>query len=131
MTVSFSSDRAIAPSDLKRLLKQTDWGANRSEAALQIMLRGTARQVGAWQGEQLVGYARALTDGCFRAFIEDVVVDESLRGQGIGRALIENLLNSLQDIEEIRLACSDENVAFYEKLGFKRPKDNTLYIRRS
>ena len=50
--------------------------------------------------------------------IEDVVVDESMRGFGLGKKLIEIAKEECKDCYKIILDCSDENVKFYEKCGF-------------
>lgn len=54
------------------------------------------------------------------AHIEDVAVHPDFRGQGIGRALVLNLLSMAraQNCYKAILDCSDGNVGFYEKLGF-------------
>ena len=40
--------------------------------------------IGVWEENELVGFARVVSDGVFRAYIEDVVVHESVRNKGIG-----------------------------------------------
>lgn len=52
--------------------------------------------------------------------IEDVVVDQSLRGYGLGRSLVDFLVDYAHDrgVYKVILDCSDDNVPFYEKCGF-------------
>jgi GNAT superfamily N-acetyltransferase len=116
----YSRDRRIAPAEVVRLLRQTAWGAGRTEAGVARALEAAPLRVGAWSGARLVGFARALTDGVYRAYVEDVVVDESRRGEGIGRALLRELLDPLQEVELVALDCGDELVPFYASLGFVR-----------
>jgi ribosomal protein S18 acetylase RimI-like enzyme len=59
--------------------------------------------VGAWEDERLIGFARAVSDGVFRAYIEDVVVHENYRRSGIGQKLLSRLMNELSDIETVSL----------------------------
>ena len=66
-----------------------------------------------------------------KAWIEDVVVDNKQRGKGIGRKLIECLLNEAkkQNLTEVLLFTENEKQAaihLYEKLGFKQ-KESRLY----
>lgn len=66
------------------------------------------------------------------AWIEDVVVDESARGQGIAQALTEQLIEIAQEhkADEINLTSRPERVAankLYENLGFEKRNTN---IRR-
>ena len=80
--------------------------------------------VGAWDGERLVGFARALSDGRFNAYVEDVMVYEEYRGQGVGKRVVSLLLEQLDNIESVNLYCRAEVVPFYESIGCKR----TAYV---
>jgi len=53
--------------------------------------------------------------------IEDVAVDSKLRGNGIGKKLIENLVDYSRKAkcDKISLSSSEENAPFYEKIGFQ------------
>lgn len=55
------------------------------------------------------------------AHIEDVVVDASLRGSGIGRQLIQRLVSFAKQkgCYKVILDCMNENVPFYHKCGFQ------------
>jgi len=54
--------------------------------------------------------------------IEDIVVDGNYRGKNLGIRLIEHLkaISIKVGCYKIILDCSEKNVAFYEKCGFKR-----------
>lgn len=106
--------------DLLALFAQAGWTAKRSGAPLQTMLDHSPAAVSVWDGERLIGYARAVTDDIYRATIEDVIVDEPYRGQGVGAEIMQRLLERLAHVEEIMLVCEDKNIAFYERFGFER-----------
>ena len=114
------TERAILPAAVHRLLQQTDWANHRTEADIAAMLNTTGLCLGAWQQSKLIGFARALTDHHYRAFIEDVVVDSAFRGQGIGHALVTRLMQELAAIEEVGLICVPELAPFYAAFGFER-----------
>ena len=52
--------------------------------------------------------------------IEDVVVDKKERGKGIGKLLIEHLINfsKSKSCDKIILNSKESNIPFYNKLGF-------------
>jgi len=54
--------------------------------------------------------------------IEDIVVHQKMRGYGLGKKMIEHLSDESKKIGCYKtiLDCSDENVGFYEKCGYKR-----------
>ncbi len=72
-----------------------------------------------------VGIARMITDHGYMALIADVMVKPEYQGKGIGKKLINNLLdralNTLEDGEAmmIQLLAADGKKSFYEKFGFK------------
>ena len=55
-----------------------------------------------------------------KAWIEDVVVDKKERGKGIGKLLIEHLINfsKSKSCDKIILNSKESNIPFYNKLGF-------------
>ncbi len=111
---------AIPLDGLLALFAQTDWTAKRSADDLRAMLEGTRVCLGVWDGEKLVGFARAITDDLTRAYVEDVIVDSAYRGGGIGAELMRRLLQRLAHVEAITLNCHDHLIPFYERLGFER-----------
>jgi glucosamine-phosphate N-acetyltransferase len=54
------------------------------------------------------------------AHIEDVVVDKHKHGLGIGKKLLDSLVNIAKNngCYKVILNCSNKNIGFYEKLGF-------------
>ena len=69
---------------------------------------------------KMVGMARAVSDGCSDAYIQDVVVVRDLRGQGVGamleRLLVEELLK--RGVDWIGLIAEPDSVEFHRKQGF-------------
>ncbi|HIA68481.1 TPA: GNAT family N-acetyltransferase [Candidatus Poribacteria bacterium] len=120
--IDYSFDRPISPEQLKVLLGQTDWANYRDITGIQAMLKGTAVVLGVWEEVQLIGFARVISDGIYRALIDDVVIDASKRGQGIGSELMRKLLERLtaMKVEEIFLRCGDNVVPFYQRFGFEK-----------
>lgn len=57
------------------------------------------------------------------AHVEDVVVDASARGAGLGKMVVDACVQRARAVEgcyKVILDCAEKNVAFYEKLGFQR-----------
>ncbi|KAL3683189.1 hypothetical protein R1sor_001211 [Riccia sorocarpa] len=54
--------------------------------------------------------------------IEDVVVDQTVRGQHLGQRIISHLTNLSKELGcyKVILDCSEANAPFYEKCGFER-----------
>lgn len=71
----------------------------------------------AWVDGQLVGAARATSDGVFYATVLDVAVDPGFQGAGIGRRMMRELLRRLS-VQKVYLTTVPGKEGFYEKLGF-------------
>ena len=118
---------------LQSLLNQhTFWAQGRSIKELKRMLQGSAAVASLWQGKRLVGFARATSDGIYRAVLWDVVIPEDLQGKGLGRLLVEALTNSpqLRDVERIYLMTTNGS-GFYRQLGFQEVEGQRLMRRDS
>lgn len=72
-----------------------------------------------------VAFARATGDGVFNAIIWDVVVDPSFQGIGLGKAVMERLLDELSSkgICNIALYSEPRVLGFYRPLGFVADPD--------
>lgn len=71
----------------------------------------------AYQDARLVGASRALTDGEYHALIYDVVVHPDFQRQGIGSAMMHEMLARLP-VWRVMLVADDDAQPFYARLGF-------------
>jgi ribosomal protein S18 acetylase RimI-like enzyme len=123
------------PGQLRQLQALLDghsfWARERSAAQLRRMLAGSQAVVSAWRGDRLVGFGRASSDGIFRAVLWDVVVAGDEQGQGLGRRLVETLLDdpALVGVERIYLMTTN-SAGFYTQLGFEPGGTQKLMVRR-
>jgi N-acetylglutamate synthase-like GNAT family acetyltransferase len=130
--ISFAlhTERPIDPAQVQRLYHTVDWGHNRDEDGIEKTIEAGVA-VGAWDGERLVGFVRALTDGLYRAYIEDVIVDPEYRGHQIGERMVAVMVDTLSDVEIVSLFCLPERVAFYGRNGFSASERQVMMHRRA
>jgi ribosomal protein S18 acetylase RimI-like enzyme len=69
---------------------------------------------------EVVGFITAISDGVLSAYIPFLEVRPAYRGRGIGRALVEKMLNRLKDLYMIDLVCDPPLQPFYERCGMQR-----------
>jgi GNAT superfamily N-acetyltransferase len=74
---------------------------------------------GLFQGARQVGFARAITDRAWYAYIADVFVDEAHRGKGLGKLLVEAVIShpDLQNLRRMMLGTADAH-GLYRQFGF-------------
>jgi GNAT superfamily N-acetyltransferase len=82
--------------------------------------------------QRLLGFARALSDGAFRAIVFDLIVAPPHRGQGLGRLVLEELLRrpALARCSGVELMCLPEMAPFYERLGFSADQSGVVRMLR-
>jgi ribosomal protein S18 acetylase RimI-like enzyme len=100
--------------------------SQRSRSIIEPMIRGSfCFMIARAPSGQIVGMARAISDGASDAYIQDVVVLVPYRGQGIGRRLILNVVEYCieRKIGWIGLVAEPGTHAFYESIGFSRLED--------
>jgi ribosomal protein S18 acetylase RimI-like enzyme len=129
--VTFSEKKAVEASQLLRLFHQAPWAKDRTLEDAKDMLRHTDVALCAWDGDQLVGFGRVLTDFVYRATIWDVIVDKTYQKQGIGSEIVQRLLSHprLKKVELFWLCTSRPE--FYEKLGFSSKEQTGMVWSRS
>ncbi|XP_072976606.1 histone acetyltransferase TAP1 isoform X1 [Typha angustifolia] len=129
--IVFSSAGEVDVYDLQALCDKVGWprrpltkvAASLRNSYLVATLHSVARSPDT-EGDdrkQLIGMARATSDHAFNATIWDVLVDPSYQGQGLGKALVEQLIRTLlqRDIGNITLFADNKVVDFYKNLGFE------------
>jgi spermidine synthase len=123
--------KTINHNDFKALYKDAGWWKNEYDedfAFIDQVLKGSFLFVAAFKDNgELAGIARALSDGCSDAYIQDVAVLKKYRKQGIGSSMISFLINKLKEngIDWIALIGEPGTDSFYENLGFQTMKNHT------
>jgi len=139
-SISVETPDPTTVASIRTLLEPTYWTVGTPRERIDRALRhSTVLLVARDESRRVVGAARALSDYGRRAMIFDVIVADSHRHQGIGRAMMATLLEheALRDTAVVWLATRDKR-AFYERFGFvasphasPRPDGNTeMTLRR-
>lgn len=74
-----------------------------------------------FDGNTLIGFGRAISDGAYQAAIYDVAVLPEYQGKGIGKIIVENILKCIPNCNFI-LYASPGKEDFYKKLNFRKTK---------
>jgi GNAT superfamily N-acetyltransferase len=86
---------------------------------------------GVYHGQQLVGFARIISDRATFAYLADVFVLPSHRGRGLSRWLMECIVShpDLQGLRRWMLATQDAH-GLYAKFGFKPIRNSERWMER-
>lgn len=78
------------------------------------------------KGEQ-IGYARVVTDFATIYWICDLVIDEKYRGKGLGKKMVECIVDFYGDKCELGLLGTRDAHGLYEKYGFMKNQEIFMY----
>ena len=117
-------------------LFQTEWwtkGRTRPDTERALQMGGPMFAFVDPDSDDLVAFARATTDGVFKAMIFDIIVKATWRGAGLGALLMETVLNdpALVNVKHRELYCLEDMVPFYEKWGFTADLPGLYFMRKS
>ncbi len=117
---------------LKALLdKHAFWAQNRDYKSLKKLLAGSTVVITLWRGNRIIGFGRATSDGIYRAVLWDVVVADDAQGKGLGRKVVEALLEmpKIQNVERVYLMTT-KSTDFYKQIGFQICDHQNLLIKQ-
>jgi ribosomal protein S18 acetylase RimI-like enzyme len=101
------------------LFAAVGWGARDKEDVRAAFSRSTFKAF-AFDAGELIGFARTIDDGKFYATIVDVVVSPAHQRRGVGRALVEDIQERLNEFLVVTLTAAPEVQPFYRKLGWRK-----------
>lgn len=106
------------------------WGRGRSRELVQRAIAGSARVLGIYREGEQVGFARAVSDRATVAYLADVYVLAPYRGQGLGLALMREMIEGEPRWPVRWLLHTADAQSLYTKLGFsQRPSRYPLMER--
>jgi GNAT superfamily N-acetyltransferase len=97
---------------------------NDSDTLVRALI-GSSTVAVARDGNELVGLARVVSDGAYVAYLQDILVRPSAQRRGLGRRLVEAVLEPYANVRQKVLLTDDEAAqrTFYESLGFSETRD--------
>ena len=120
---------------LVELFRNEWWSRGRDTASVQEMLSSTDLVFALVEpsADRLGAFARVLTDRVYFAIVLDVIVAPSLRGQQLGRRLIDAICAHphLARVQSLELVCQPALTPFYRKLGFTDQVGASTLMRRT
>ena len=101
-------------------LAESYWAGTQPEAAVRRSWDAAGVTLGLYHGDEMIGCARAITDFTRFAYLSDVYVEPEHRGHGLGRWLVQTMLDH-PDVSRCA-GCSTRGVqqpGLYEEFGFE------------
>ena len=111
------------------LSEESYWAKGRERSAVDRTI-AESRCFGVYDGGEMVAFARAVTDAETFAWLADVFVVAEHRGRGVGRWLVETVLNdpSLARVGRWMLGTADAH-ELYRRFGFREVEAGRFMTR--
>src|SRR5262245_3342642 len=117
MPIAYKQDLVgVDVAAMKAILQADDFDNGRTHELLALSFGNREGACIVYDGDQIVGTARVLSDGVCNAYVVDVWTLSAYRREGIARAMLDRLLEPLQG-QHVYLF-TDDAVEFYKRVGF-------------
>jgi predicted N-acetyltransferase YhbS len=129
MTIDFIDDRASVDwRELEALYRAAPLG-NKNADDLKLVFGNSMFCCFARDHGRLIGAGRVLADGRDCAYLCDVAVRPDYQGTGVGKQIVERLLDKSRDHNKIILYSVAGREPFYARFGFLRMKTAMAMFR--
>ncbi len=114
MNVTYKVNNQVTAVELIRVFQSVGW--NKDVGNILAAFR-KSYYVTAYLGENLIGFARAISDDYYYTGIYDVVVCPEMQHKGIAKTMMRMLIRQFKDTYFF-LSYTDGNRDFYARCGF-------------
>jgi predicted N-acetyltransferase YhbS len=121
--IEYRFGNALDVSAVIELLRASTLGERRpidDRHIVQKMIEHGNLTVTAWDGPQMVGFCRTLTDFLYVGYLSDLAVRATHQHRGIGVELIARTRECMGPRSSLVLLSAPKAVDYYPKVGFKR-----------
>ena len=97
---------------------------------IQAMLDNSNLIISAWNGIELIGIARSLTDYHYCCYLSDLAVKKEYQKAGIGKTLIELTQDTIGEQTMLLLLSAAPAMEYYPKVGFDKVENGFIIKRK-
>ncbi|QTD43439.1 GNAT family N-acetyltransferase [Sporosarcina sp. Te-1] len=114
---------------IEQLFQSVEWESASYPEDLYQAIMNSHSVATAWDGDRLVGLANALSDDSMAVYFHYVLTDPAYQGCGIGKTIMNMMLDRYEDMHTKVLVSYPKAVGFYETLGFQPEQTSTpMYV---
>lgn len=120
LQIEISLTDSIDTEEVLRLYRANEWSSAEKPDELMAALRNSHSLVTARASDELVGIGNAISDGYLVVYFPHILVLPEFQGRGVGRKMMEALLEKYSDFHQLMLTADGAAIDFYKTLGFER-----------
>ncbi len=112
-------------------LRTTYWARDRSIDLINRSWRNSILAFGLYKENELVGFARVISDLAIVAYLADVFIFPEHRGKGLGEWMCSTIMEH-PDLTNVRWLLQTRDMhELYRKMGFTEPDNSVMIKKRS
>jgi GNAT superfamily N-acetyltransferase len=108
------------------LADEAYWAPGRDRATIERLVRESTRVIGAYRGDELIGFARVMSDDSNMAWLGDVFVLAEHRGRGLGEELVREAVEHPPHRDLTWFLNTKDAHTLYARFGFGPPTERTM-----
>ena len=123
MSIEYKINAPVSADQFIELLRQSTLGERRpidDRGCMEGVVENSNLMVSAWDGENLIGIARSMTDFHYACYLSDLAVDKEYQHCGIGKQLQIITQDQLGSKCKLILIAAPVANPYYEHIGFSR-----------
>jgi predicted N-acetyltransferase YhbS len=131
LNITYKLNKNITPVEFINILNSSTLGQRRPVddlKTIQGMIENADIIITASINDKIVGIARAVTDFHYCCYLSDLAVDIQYQKQGIGKTLLLNIKEQLNDSCKIILLSAPNATKYYSKVGFTKHNSAWTWI---
>jgi GNAT superfamily N-acetyltransferase len=127
--IEYRTTKEFSEKELETLFLSVNWSSGKYPDKLKIAMNNSDTVISAWDGTKLIGLMNALSDKVMTAYFHYLLVMPEYHSQGIGKTLVNKMLEVYQPFARKVLIAYNPEVEFYKKCGFIPHDDkNPMFI---
>lgn len=122
----FKEDIILNVEDILYLYNDVGWSSyTKDRDSLIKSIKNSLKVISVWDKGLLVGLIRVVGDGHSIIYIQDILILQKYQNRGIGKRLIEIILDKYKNVRQKVLLTDKEekNILFYKKVGFSMAEE--------
>ena len=132
MNIQFKVNAKVSATGVIEVFKSSGINHPVDDAAkVQAMLDNSNLIITAWEGDNLIGIARSVTDYNYCCYLADLAVKKEHQKSGIGKTLIELTQNASGENTMLVLLSNGPAMEYYPKEGFDKSEHGFIITRHS
>lgn len=122
----FKEDIILNKEDILSLYNDVGWSSYTKDIdTLMKSIENSLKVTSVWDENLLVALIRVVGDGYSIIYIQDILVLKKYQNKGIGKRLVENILDKYKNVRQKVLLTDKDNktISFYQKEGFSMSEE--------